>query len=131
METSRRRCCPVSHLDFCGPAGLFFLYLCRILDVRCGLTYRFDVDSLNRDIVAFYNYFHSVKYLGGPGCFLASKVLNLERFCLFVDLYCDREVSVYGSEIVPVTLRYASDHVSNMGCRCSQHADLSFARPGD
>src|SRR3989440_4224634 len=112
-------------------AEIFLLDLGRVLDVRGGLAYSFDVDPLNRDIVAFYNHFHSVKYLGGPGCFLARKVLDLERFRLFIDLYSDWEVSVYGSEIVPVTFCYASDHVSNMGCRCSQHTDLSLARPSD
>src|SRR5438093_6339336 len=112
-------------------AEIFLLDLCRILDVGCGLAYGFDVDSLNRDIVAFYSDLHSVKYLGGPGCFLAGEVLDLECLCLLVDLYSDREVSIHGSEIIPVALCYPSDHVSYVRCRCSQHSDLSLARPGD
>src|SRR6266516_4018889 len=110
-------------------AEIFLLDLCRVLDVGCGLAYGLDVDSLNRDIVAFDSDFHSIKYLGGPRCFLAGKVLNLERFCLFVKLYGDWEVSVHSPEIVPVALCYPSDHVSDMRSRCSQHADLSLARP--
>src|SRR5436190_11077214 len=106
-------------------AEIFLLDLCRVLDVGCGLAYCFDVYSLNRDIVAFHNNFHSVKYLGGPGCFLSGKVLDLERFCFFIDLYCDREVSIHGSEIVPVALCHSSDHVSYMRCRCSQYSDIS------
>src|SRR6059058_1103939 len=45
-------------------AEMFLLDLCRVLYVSCGLAYGFDIDSLNRDIIAFHNNFHAVKYLG-------------------------------------------------------------------
>src|SRR6267143_908043 len=96
-------------------AEIFLLDLCRVLDVGRGLAYGFDVYSFDSDIVAFNKDLHAVKNPGGPGRFLASKVLNLERFCLFVDLYGDWEISVYSPEIIPVALCYASYHVSDMG----------------
>src|SRR3989475_2852866 len=105
-------------------AEIFLLDLCRVLDVGCGLAYGLDVDSLDSYIIAFDSDFYSIEYLGRPGCFLAGKVLNLERFCLFVNFYGDREVSIYSPEIVPVALCHPSDHVSDMRRRCSQHADL-------
>src|SRR6267143_4543270 len=112
-------------------AEIFLLDLCRVLDVGCGLAYGFDVYSFDRDIVSFGDDFYSIKYLGGPWSLLACKILDLERLGFFVDLYGDWEVSVNCFEIVPVAFCYASDHVSDMGGGCSQHPDLSFARPGD
>src|SRR3989442_127401 len=104
METSRCCCRPVANLDFGGPACFFLPDLAR--------------DSA-----------------GSPPCWLYALVppafLPLERFCFFVNLHGDWEVSVYGSEIVPVALGHASDHVSDMGCRCSQHPYLSLTRPTD
>src|SRR6266487_3997922 len=90
-------------------AEILLLDLCRVLNVRCGLAYGFDIYSLNRDIVAFDSDLHSIKYLGGPRCFLAGEVLDLERFCFFVDFYGDWEVSVYSPEIVPIALGHAPD----------------------
>src|SRR3989441_2205790 len=110
---------------------VFLLDLCRVLYVSCSLAYGLNVDSLNGNVVSFDSDFYAVKYLGGSGCLFPSKVLDLERFCFFVNLHGDWEVSVYGSEIVPVALGHASDHVSDMGCRCSQHPYLSLTRPTD
>src|SRR3989441_4918360 len=109
----------------------FLLDLCRVLDVGRGLAYSFDIYPLDGDIVPLDGNLDAVKYLGGSGCLFPSKCLDLECFRFLVDLNGDWEVSVYGSEIVPVALGYASDHVSDIGCCCSQHPDLSLAGPGD
>src|SRR5207245_7484414 len=110
---------------------VFLLDRCRVLDVGRGLAYSFDVYSLDGDIISFHGDFYAVKYLRRPGGLFASEVFDFKRSCFFVNLHGDWEVSVYGSEIVPVAHGYASDHVSDMSCSCSQHPNLTLSRPYD
>src|SRR2546430_3297877 len=109
--------------------SILLLDLGTILNVCCGLTNRFQVNALYRNVLAFYVDLYSFNYLRVSWRLLSSEILYLQHLSLLVHLHGNWKVGVNCAQFVPVALCDSFEHVSDVGSCCSQHSDLPLSGP--